>query len=265
MTVSAEVDQHKSVQAGEPASRRVDLVVISDLHLGTIGCQAGPLLDYLKRVRPEKLVLNGDIIDCWQFHRYYWPSSHMAVLKRLMEIVASGTTVYYVTGNHDELLRKFAEQHLGEFHLVNKIVLELDGKRGWFFHGDAFDVVMKHSAWLARLGSIGYAMLILINRFVDWISRATGHGHISLSKKIKNGVKRAVSFIGDFEETAAKLAIEQGYDYVVCGHIHHPAMKTITVKEDSVLYLNSGDWVESLSALEYNRGKWSIHFAAGGR
>jgi UDP-2,3-diacylglucosamine pyrophosphatase LpxH len=238
--------------------RKVEVLVISDLHLGTVGCHAKELLRYLKSVDPVVLVLNGDIIDCWQFKKWYWPKAHMKVLKRILKIAAAGVPVHYVTGNHDDMLRRFAEQHLGNFHLVNKVVLELDGKRAWIFHGDVFDVVTRHSRWLARLGGVGYDLLILINRGVNRVSMAMGRGRISLSKRIKEGVKSAVSFIGDFEKTTAAMAIEEGYDYVLCGHIHQPVVKEIATEAGRVLYMNSGDWIENLTALEFTDGRWSI-------
>jgi len=134
----------------------------------------------------------------------------------------------------------------------------LDGKRAWIFHGDVFDVVTKHSRWLARLGGVGYDLLILINRAVNRVSMAMGRGRISLSKRIKDGVKSAVSFIGDFEKTTASMAIEEGFDYVLCGHIHQPVVKEITTAAGRVLYMNSGDWIENLTALEFTDGRWSI-------
>jgi len=250
---------HLSVVGDRCGKRRtLDVAVISDVHLGTVGCHAKELLNYLRSIQPRILVLNGDIIDMWQFTRYYWPKAHMKVLKRLMKMVASGVEVYYVTGNHDDLLRKFAEQHLGNFHLVNKVVLELDEKKAWFFHGDVFDVVNVHSRWLARLGSIGYDLLILINHAANFFSTKMGRGRISLSKRIKDGVKGAVKFIGDFEKTVTKLAMEHGFSYVACGHIHQPAVHQVANGGRPVIYLNSGDWIENLTALEYNEGAWSI-------
>lgn len=238
--------------------RPVDVVVVSDVHLGTVGCHAKAFLNYLRSVEPRVLVLNGDIIDIWQFTRFYWPKSHMKVLKRLMKMVASGVEVYYVTGNHDELLRKFVNQHLGNFHLVNKVVLELEGKKAWIFHGDVFDVVTVHSRWLARLGSLGYDVLILINHLANFLSVKMGRGRISLSKSIKDGVKSAVKFVGDFEKTAISLALENGFDFVVCGHIHKPELRQVVTERGRVTYLNSGDWIENLTALEYHGEKWSI-------
>ncbi|MEL6253987.1 MAG: UDP-2,3-diacylglucosamine diphosphatase [Bacteroidota bacterium] len=240
--------------------RKIDLLVISDVHLGTFGCRAKELLNYLKTVNPKTLILNGDFIDIWQFNKRYFPKSHMKVIKYITSLLASGTKVYYITGNHDEMLRKFKGFQLGGFEIVNKVVLELDGKKAWFFHGDVFDVTMKHSKWLAKLGGMGYDFLIMLNTAVNWISETFGQGRISLSKKIKNSVKGAIKFINDFEETSAEIAISNGYDYVVCGHIHQPQMREIFNKEgDSVMYLNSGDWIENLTALEYKDGVWSIY------
>lgn len=239
--------------------RPVDLVVISDVHLGTYGCHAKELVKYLKSIKPKQVVLNGDIIDIWQFSKRYWPKSHMKVVKLIMEWVAKGVKVHYITGNHDEMLRKFVGFKLGSFSIENKIVLNLHGKKAWIFHGDVFDVTMQHSKWIAKLGAIGYDFLILLNKAVSYASKKMGRGPVSMSKRIKNGVKSAIKFIGDFEKTAAEIAIEKEFDYVVCGHIHQPQMRKIITDKGSVMYLNSGDWIENLTALEYNRGKWKLY------
>src|SRR6202008_4196485 len=168
------------------AKREVYIVVISDVHLGTYGCHAKELLKYLKSIKPKMLILNGDIIDIWQFSKSYWPEAHMKVVRRILKFVTEGTPVYYLTGNHDEMLRKFADFNLGSFQLLNKIVLNVDGKKAWIFHGDVFDVTMQYSKWLAKLGAVGYDTLIYINSFINYISKKMGRGKISLSKKIKN-------------------------------------------------------------------------------
>jgi UDP-2,3-diacylglucosamine pyrophosphatase LpxH len=240
------------------SKREVDIVVISDVHLGTYGCHAKELLKYLKSIKPKMLVLNGDIIDIWQFSKRYWPETHMKVLRKLMKFVVEGVPVHYLTGNHDELLRKFADMHMGTFHLQNKLVVELDGAKAWFFHGDIFDVTMQHSKWLAKLGAVGYDSLILINSMVNWILKLFGREKMSFSKKIKAKFKDAVKFINSFENTAAELAIENGYEFVICGHIHQPEMRTIAAENGQVTYLNSGDWVENLTALEYHNKAWKI-------
>jgi UDP-2,3-diacylglucosamine pyrophosphatase LpxH len=240
--------------------RQVDIIVISDVHLGTYGCRAKELLHYLKSVKPKIVVLNGDIIDIWQFSKSYWPKSHMKVIKHLMNWLSKGVKVYYVTGNHDEMLRKFEGFKMGSFQIVNKIVLELDNnEKAWIFHGDVFDVTMQHSKWLAKLGAIGYDSLIMINSMANWISeKVFNKGKLSFSKKLKNSVKSAVKFINSFEQTAADIGISNNYQYVVCGHIHHPEMRMIEQENGKIMYLNSGDWIENLSALEYHNGNWKL-------
>ena len=239
--------------------RPVDIVVISDVHLGTYGCHAKELLNYLKSIKPKEVILNGDIVDIWQFSKHYWPKSHMKVVKLLMEWIAKGTPVHYITGNHDELLRKFSGSRMGSLNIVNKMIMPLHGEKAWIFHGDVFDVTMQHSKWVAKLGAKGYDFLILLNRAINYISKKMGKGPISMSKKIKNGVKSAVKFINDFEQIAADIAIENGYEYVICGHIHQPEIRKITTDKGEVTYLNSGDWIENLTALEYMDGKWSLY------
>jgi len=229
--------------------REVELVIISDVHLGTYGCHSEELLKYLRTIKPRRLILNGDIIDMWQFSKRYWPQAHMQVVKHITGLLAKGTKIVYIPGNHDEMLRKFAGFKLGSFQIANKKLISLNGKSAWIFHGDVFDVTMQYSKCLAKLGAIGYDTLILINTFVNFILKLMGKGKISLSKRVKDSVKKAVSFINDFEKTAADIAISNGYDYVICGHIHHPEMKKI----------NSGDWVENLTSLEYNMGSWRIY------
>ena len=241
------------------SKRKLDIVVISDVHLGTYGCHAKELLKYLKSINPKTVVLNGDIIDVWQFSKRYWPKSHMKVIKYLINLSSQGKEIYYITGNHDEMLRKFVGFELGSLSIKNKLVLELDNKKAWFFHGDVFDVTMKHSKWLARLGSVGYDALILLNKAVNYFSSLLGKGKISLSKKIKDSVKTAVKFINNFEDTAVKIAIENNFDFVVCGHIHKPTIKNVTAEKGNVTYLNSGDWVENLTALEYSKKEWVIY------
>lgn len=239
--------------------REIELLVLSDIHLGTYGCHARELLQYLKSIHPKSIVLNGDIIDVWQFSKRYWPPEHMMVIKHLTGLIAKGTPIYYIPGNHDEMMRKFKGMQLGSLRIVNKLSLNLDGERTWMFHGDVFDVVMQHSKWLAKLGAIGYDTLILINRFMNFCSEKMGRGKISLSKRIKNGVKSAVAFINKFESTVCEIAAENNYHYVICGHIHEPTIKHIVTEKGTVCYMNSGDWIENLTALEYNNKEWKLY------
>ncbi len=241
------------------AKRKVEIAVISDVHLGTFGCHAKHLLTYLNSIAPKKLILNGDIIDIWQFSKRYFPKSHLSVIKKIMDMASDGVEVIYITGNHDEMLRKFSDTTIGNISIVDKIVLELDGKKAWFFHGDVFDVSIQSAKWLARLGGYGYDLLILLNRFVNWCLEKMGKEKFSLSKKIKNSVKSAVKYINDFEKVASDIAIENGYDYVICGHIHQPKMAERQNAHGKTTYLNSGDWVEHFTALEYQFKRWKIY------
>lgn len=240
--------------------RSVEVVVISDVHLGTFGCHAKELVTYLQSIQPQILILNGDIIDGWQFSKRYFPASHLQVIKEVMNLASKGTRVIYITGNHDEVLRRYSDIQFGNIQLTDKVVMEINGKMTWVFHGDVFDATTKGSAKIiAKLGGHGYDLLILINRFINWWLKLLGKEKMSLSKKVKNTVKEAVSWIGNFEQTAAELAIQQKYDYVICGHIHQPQKKVVTTKDGSVTYLNSGDWVENLTALELHNNEWTIY------
>lgn len=239
--------------------RAVELVVISDVHLGTFGCHAKELYQYLSSIKPKTLILNGDIIDIWQFRKSYFPKSHLKVIRKIIDFASKGTQVYYITGNHDEMLRKFSDSKVGNFSIIDKLVLDLDGRKAWIFHGDVFDSSVQHAKWIAKLGGLGYDYLILLNRFINWCLNKLGKEPYSFSKKIKSGVKSAVKFISDFEETATDLAIENNYDFVICGHIHEPKIIQKENKKGSTNYLNSGDWIENLTALEYSKKRWKLY------
>jgi len=240
--------------------RAVDVVVISDLHLGTYGCHAKEIINYLRSISPQVLILNGDIIDGWQFRKRYFPSSHIQVIKEIMNMLSNGSRIIYITGNHDEMLRRYSDLQLGNFQLTDKLVMEINGKMTWIFHGDVFDASTRGSAKLiAKLGGHGYDLLILLNRFINWCLKTMGREKMSFSKKIKNSVKKAVAWISNFEHTAAELAIEKKYDYIICGHIHQPQKRLVETKKGKVTYLNSGDWIENLTALEYRQNEWTIY------
>ncbi|MBN8788644.1 MAG: UDP-2,3-diacylglucosamine diphosphatase [Terrimonas sp.] len=239
--------------------RAVDVVVISDVHLGTYGCQAKKLAAYLKSITPSILILNGDIFDAWQFSKRYFPASHMNVLKEIINHISNGIRVFYITGNHDETLRRYSALNAGNLVLTDKLVLEIDNKMTWIFHGDVFDNTTKGWAkTLAKLGSSGYGALILLNRSINAVLKFFGKERVSLSKSVMEGVNKAVTKINDFETTAAEIAIEKHYDYVICGHIHKPQKRVISNENGSVTYLNSGDWVEHCTALEYYKKEWKL-------
>jgi UDP-2,3-diacylglucosamine pyrophosphatase LpxH len=242
--------------------RPVDLAVISDVHLGTYGCHAEELIRYLKSIEPKVLVLNGDIMDCWQFRKGYFPASHLEVIRQFTRFAAKGTPVFYLTGNHDDLFRRFTDLALGNFHLRDQLVLTVGGEKVLFFHGDIFDASIHHARWLAKLGGRSYDWLIRLNRLINAILLRMGRPRVSFSHKIKKSVKKAVKFVSDFEQGATELGIAQGCSTVVCGHIHQPAMRQVqgSKRGESIRYLNSGDWVEHLSALEYHSGDWHLWF-----
>ncbi|MCR9286074.1 MAG: UDP-2,3-diacylglucosamine diphosphatase [Bacteroidetes bacterium] len=239
--------------------REIDISIISDVHLGTYGCHSIELLNYLKNIKVRTLILNGDFIDMWQFKKKYFPSEHIQVIRQILKMSNEGTKIYYITGNHDDVLRRYSDFSAGQIHLRDKLVLQIKGKKYWIFHGDIFDLSIQYSRFIAKLGGKSYDLLILINRFINHFRVRFGKPQMSFAAKIKEKVKKAVKFIHDFENTAIKHAFVQDYDYVICGHIHKPQIRTIKHKHKSITYMNSGDWVENLTALEYQWGKWTIY------
>jgi UDP-2,3-diacylglucosamine pyrophosphatase LpxH len=236
---------------------RVRTVWISDVHLGTPGCQAAALLDFLRAVECETLFLVGDIIDGWQLRRsWYWPQAHNDVVQKLLRKARKGTKVIYVPGNHDEFARKYLHLNFGGVDVVEEHIHELaDGRKLWVTHGDYFDGVIQCAKWLAHVGDWSYEFTLKVNRHFNRLRARLGLPYWSLSKFLKLKVKRAVSFIGDFEAAVAREARQRGVHGVVCGHIHHAEMRMI----DGVLYCNDGDWVESLTALvEHADGRLEI-------
>ncbi|HYH55778.1 MAG TPA: UDP-2,3-diacylglucosamine diphosphatase [Anseongella sp.] len=244
-------------------SRNVEIVVISDVHLGTFGAQAEKLLDYLRSIAPRTIILNGDFIDFWQFSRYYWPDSHMQVLEKISDYMDEGVKVYYLTGNHDDVLRRFTLSKLFHFQLLDELELELDGKKAWFIHGDIYDFTMK-SRFVTKLGAFSYGAVVLLNKGINLLARPLAGREVRLSKALKQWVKRQVRSVEDFRQKTIDIGLSRKYDYVVCGHNHLPEIKRIENGSGSLLYLNSGDWIENLSSLEYDQGKWSLYYHGSG-
>lgn len=240
--------------------RHPEVTIISDLHLGTPGSRAEELLSYLKSIEPKTLVLNGDIIDGWELKKKYFPQVHLQVIRRIIKMMANGTNVIYVTGNHDEFLRKFSNNSIGPIQIVDKLILELDGKRTWIFHGDVFDNTVKGSAkLLARLGSIGYRLLNKLNKFINETLKAFRREPVSFAKRIAKYTNKRIYKSSKFLTTVSEIAIEHKYEYVACGHIHIPEITLINTPQGSTMYLNSGDWVEHTTALEYANGRWELY------
>ena len=230
-------------------------VAISDLHLGTRMSQAEKLLEFIKTFECERLYLVGDIIDGWAMSKsFYWPQEHNDVIQKFMRMARKGTLVTYLPGNHDEFLRSFGEHQFGNIVLTDTIThTGLDGKKYLIMHGDQFDVVMKNMKWLAHIGSWAYDILIAVNVVVAKVRDILHLPHWSLSAWAKYKVKQSVNFIGDFEENLAKFARVRKADGIICGHIHNLNIRNI----NGIMYLNSGDWVESCSAIVENYdGSW---------
>ncbi len=238
--------------------KSLEIAVLSDVHLGTFGCRAKEVLKYLRKIDPKILILNGDFLDGWQFKKSYFPREHTLVVNEVLRKALSGTKVYYLAGNHDDFLRKFTAFSTGNICIKEHLVLQLNGKRYWFFHGDIFDASVLISPSLAKLGGMGYDLLIRVNRFVDNFREGVGKERMSFAGRVKQSVKKAVKFIDDFEKKAVQLGAQKGYDYVVCGHIHMPVIKEFQMEGKQVTYMNSGDWVENLSALEFDGQEWKL-------
>lgn len=240
--------------------RPVDVVVLSDLHLGTYASKAKEVVAYLRSISPRMLILNGDIIDMWQFSKHYFPAAHLTVLQEIFGLLSSGTRVIYITGNHDEPLRRYSDMQLGNFQLTDKMVIEINNKMTWIFHGDVFDHTTSSQArFWGKLGSNGYALLLGFNRLINNCLRLIGRDKVSLSKKIMEQFHKRITKIDAFEKMIAGIAIEKKYDCVICGHIHQPRHRTITTEQGSVTYLNSGDWVEHMTSLEYYEDNWHLY------
>lgn len=234
-------------RSDEPVPTHYRTIFLSDIHLGTRGCRAEELLSFLKAHTCDTLYLVGDIVDGWRLRQsIYWPQSHTNVVRRFLTAAKRDTQVIYVTGNHDEFLRRYADLVIGNIELVDRAEHRTaDGRRLLVVHGDEFDVITRYHRWVAQLGDAGYDLLLCINRWLNQARASCGFGHWSLSAWVKRKVKSAVSFIGEYEAAVAHECRRRGFDGIVCGHIHHADVREI----DGIDYHNCGDWVESCTAL----------------
>ena len=255
LPVGSDADDEHPSEGGERPRYRA--VFISDLHLGTAGCQAGALLSFLKHHPSQTLYLVGDIIDGWQLRRkWFWPQAHNDVVQKLLRRARKGCRVVFVPGNHDEFARQFHGHNFGGIEVSNEAVhTTADGQRLWVVHGDHFDGVIQCAKWLAYVGDNLYEFTLRLNRHLNSLRARLGLPYWSLSQYLKHKVKSALNYVTDFERAVAAEARQRGYQGVVCGHIHRPEMRTI----DGTLYCNDGDWVESLSALvEHMNGRLEL-------
>ena len=236
---------------------RYRTIWISDVHLGTRACNANLLLDFLKHTDSDTLYMVGDIVDGWRLKKsWYWPQPHNDVIQKLLRKARKGTRVLYIPGNHDEAARQFVGQNFGDVDVAEDCIHETaDGRALWVMHGDLFDAVIQRARWLAYVGDSLYEFTLKLNRHLNSMRARMGLPYWSLSKFLKLKVKRAVSYVGDFESAVAREARKRGVHGVVCGHIHHAELREI----DGILYANDGDWVESLTALaEHADGRLEI-------
>ncbi len=234
----------------EPQSKKFRSLFLSDVHLGTRGCQADLLLDFLKYHEADNIYLVGDIVDGWRLRRsWYWPQFHNDVVQKLLRKGRKGARIVYIPGNHDEFLRDFFGTHFGGVEVVDEIIHEAaNGKKYLVIHGDQFDVVVRHAKWLAFFGDWAYVTALNLNTALNYARRKLGLTYWSLSAWAKLKVKNAVNFIGSFEEALVSEAERQGVDGVICGHIHHAAEHS----KFGLHYINTGDWVESCTAVAEN-------------
>lgn len=240
--------------------RRVEIAVVSDLHLGTYASRAREFTAYLKSIDPRVLILNGDIVDGWQFSKRFFPPDHISAIKEIFNKLSNGTRVIYITGNHDDCVRRYSDLELGGFLLTDKVVIEINGKKVWIFHGDVFDhTTTKQAKFWGKLGSNGYATLLWFNKCINGISEFFGREKLSLAKKIMDQFNKRIVNIDAFETKIAELAIEKKFDTVICGHIHQPKKKEVVTEKGRVAYLNSGDWMEHMTALEYVENEWQLY------
>ncbi len=241
----------------DPPARHYRAIWISDVHLGTRGCKAAFLLDFLKHTDSDFLYLVGDIVDGWRLRRsWFWNQLHNDVVQKLLRKARKGTEVIYVPGNHDEMLRDYLDLHFGGVFVTGEAIHETaDGRRLLVIHGDAFDGVVRYARWLAFLGDRAYNVALVLNHWFNKARLALGYPYWSLSAFLKHKVKNAVNYIGEFEHAVASEAKRRSADGVVCGHIHKAEMRQI----EGILYCNDGDWVESCTALvEHVDGRLEI-------
>lgn len=242
---------------GAAGMKRYRSIFISDVHLGSRGCKADCLLDFLNHVESDHLYLVGDIVDGWRLRkRWFWPVEHSEILSSLVERARPGTEVVYLPGNHDEALRRLIGQTLAGVKVMDDAIHQtVDGKRMLVVHGDVFDSVVREMKWLALLGSVAYETALAINTVFNAVRRCLGYGYWSISGFLKDQVKAAVRFVDNYEQRLAAEARLREVTGVICGHVHKPEMRTI----DGVLYVNAGDWVENCSALvEHHDGRLEL-------
>ena len=238
--------------------RKLEIAVISDLYLGTHGCFTDELLTYLNSIDPNMLILNGGVMDVNRFKTNSFPLSHLNVIKKITSMVSKGTKVFYITGSQENMSSYATIKAFEGINFCEKLVLNLNGKKTWFFHGDILDTPLPHLRWIEKLGLPGYRMLFTLNKGVFWIFKKLKKEYpfFEKSKKNKGG---GLKYISDFEQMVTAMAIDDYMDCVVCGHTCQPKKQYVETSKGSTLYLNSGDWLENMTALEYSFNRWKLY------
>ena len=239
--------------------RRLEIAVLSDIHLGSYACHAEELLTYLSSIDPKILILNGDIIDAKRMRNNYFPPAHLKVIKKIFSLAAKGTVVHYITGNKDEPFRKIDDIYMGTIQVSNRLSLKLNGKNTLFFHGDIFDFSFRHSHWLLNFGEAGFDTLLKLAKLKTNVLGLFGKKNKPFSNPELDYGERDPSQISLFENNVVKIAVNHHYDHVVCGHSHSPNKQLFETKKGECLYLNSGDWVKHMTALEYSFKRWKLY------
>jgi len=239
--------------------RKLEIAVISDVHLGTHGCSADELLTYLSSIDPQMLILNGEIIDAQFFKENTTPLAHLNVINKIASMVSKGTKVFYITGGLDDMSSDSTITAFEGIKFCEKLVLNLNGKKTWFFHGDILNTPLPHLRWIAKLGSPGYKMLYAINTGAKWLFKNYKKEKYLIFGKMKKNKEAGLKYILDFERAVSVLAIENDVDCVVCGHTHQPKKQYVETSKGSTLYLNSGDWLKNMTALEYSFNRWKLY------
>lgn len=238
--------------------RNIEVSVISDLHLATHACKPKKVLKYLKSIHPQILILNGDIIDSWRFSRNYFPKPQLKVVRQLIKMMEKGVQTVYVSGNHDEFLRKMIPTQIGNLKFVNQYIFESGEIKTWIFHGDIFDNVIHKTKWLAKLGAAAYGFISVVNNATNKLLKITGKHEIQFYSNIKKQFKKNAGNLTRLERQAAQVASLRGYDTIIYGHTHVPTEKHVVFNGSNLHFINCGDWVENFTAAEFYDNSWHL-------
>ncbi len=243
--------------------REIKVSVISDLHLATYGSKPKKVLKYLKSIQPELLILNGDIIDSWRFSRNYFPKPQLKVVRQLIKMMEKGVQIIYISGNHDEFLRKMVPTQIGNLKIVNQYIFESGDTKTWIFHGDIFDKVIHKTKWLAKIGAALYGFISIVNMLTNKLLTVSGKHEVQFYSSIKKRIKRNNIDLTRLELQAAQVAGLKGYETIIYGHTHIPMEKHVVFNGKKLHFINCGDWIENFTAVEFYGNKWHLFYYNG--